>query len=318
MQTIGKPFFFLTLATLLASLILFTKADVPVSCEFPNVYGEWSFQKTKPIYDNQVIYNQCSIDKVNLPQESPIETFNVALKVPDIALLKKNSKVVQKGKWTLIWNQGMEIRFSDFRYFAFFNYTMNAEGVSTSNCSRILMGTYHDNSVNAAKWGCFIGDRIKVPKSAKRFLTDVSLSSGNVEGRSERDDRKYEDYQYVEELNKVQKSWKASINNQFKGMTIGQLKSIYLKKQKRVSIASRDFLNNELKKKQAATRHPSSGGQFIFNGEIDRYEWISDEEISKIPEEFSWEDVNGQDYLTPVRNQYSCGSCFAFGEFQIL
>lgn len=36
--------------------------------------------------------------------------------------------------------------------------------------------------------------------------------------------------------------------------------------------------------------------------------------VSKtLPEQFDWRDRNGVNYISPVRNQESCGSCYAFG-----
>ena len=32
-----------------------------------------------------------------------------------------------------------------------------------------------------------------------------------------------------------------------------------------------------------------------------------------LPEEFDWRNVDGKNYVSPIRNQGSCGSCYAFG-----
>ncbi|XP_071485947.1 dipeptidyl peptidase 1-like [Diadema antillarum] len=39
---------------------------------------------------------------------------------------------------------------------------------------------------------------------------------------------------------------------------------------------------------------------------------------SALPAEFDWRNVNGQNFVTPVRNQEQCGSCFSFASMGML
>ena len=37
-----------------------------------------------------------------------------------------------------------------------------------------------------------------------------------------------------------------------------------------------------------------------------------------LPESFDWRNVNGQNFVSPVRNQEQCGSCFSFASLAML
>ncbi|GFR00273.1 dipeptidyl peptidase 1 [Trichonephila clavata] len=39
---------------------------------------------------------------------------------------------------------------------------------------------------------------------------------------------------------------------------------------------------------------------------------------SQLPVEFDWRNVNGENYVSPVKNQGECGSCYAFSSLAML
>ena len=38
---------------------------------------------------------------------------------------------------------------------------------------------------------------------------------------------------------------------------------------------------------------------------------------SKLPDSFDWRNISGVSYVSPIRNQGSCGSCYSFGRLFI-
>jgi len=184
------------------------------------------------------------------------------------------------GHWTLIYNQGFEVTVAGRKYFAFSKYKTDGENV-TSLCGETLMGWTHN--VIGQNWGCYSAQKTKpiAPRSHSHPLLTLPrhFSQENLNF----------DSALVDAINRAQTSWKA-------GPNVLKTKSL------------NDLVTLAGGRKSMLLHKPKPAPASLKVQKL----------AAALPAAWDWRSVDGINYVSPVRNQGGCGSCYAFASMGML
>merc|ERR1712010_50799 len=265
------------------------EADLPVHCTHGEVLGEGVFhrgdagqhkQQLKCSQASQRFDDRTVEYGLGEPNFKTVDQVKVLLKEPNIAVLQGSNKVT--GTWTMIYDEGFEVTLGDHKYFAYsyFKKGQHCEDSTScdaarSVCHKTHPGWFHNTqNPDSASWGCYHAQKVE-PKSELEH-DHVLQDTTDLLQRSYQPER-----DFVEHLNKHPKvRFKAKVYPQFAGKSMHDL-------------------------------HQMGGGRvWQLPSAIAAVEESEDDDISDLPKEMDWRNKDGQNYVGPVVNQGSCGSCY--------
>jgi len=215
-----------------------------------------------------------------------VAKFLVDLKYPNVAV----DQFGNVGTWTMVYNQGFEVTVSGRSYFAYSDYEELGPDKVASYCNQTKIGNGWSHDVTVRNWACFTGK--KVVKNGLKYQPKYHKTTSSLLNKATQ--LYTQTNAEAEAINSRQSSWQATV---YPSMQNVPVKEIY---------NMRGGIRSVLHSKPQPKRDGLFSQKLFTNMK------------SYLPTSWDWRNVSGVNYVSEVRNQGSCGSCYAFSSMGML
>ena len=146
-------------------VVRISRADLPVHCLHRQIIGRWTFHAGPPADHPQACGHHTPGEVRDvLVREAPKISGTIAVELelasPDLATTIDANGEQELGWWTMVYDQGFEVRLGGRAYFAFGSVQSSSVSANFySRCSHTAVGWYHEPLANGTGdlWGCYYG-----------------------------------------------------------------------------------------------------------------------------------------------------------------
>jgi len=326
--------------------------DLPVHCLRHQIAGEWSFK----LGALQTQRTSCGHQRPDLETDQPRDLPNpasskhITLVQPNVA--KSHSDTA--GTFTMIYDEGFEVRVDNLVFFAFSRFDMvkGHDGIpkNASRCGMTHRGWYRDAS--RTKWGCYVAT--KVNQGEVSFLQQPREIIEAVQQKPRQVSPDYDKplpsawhHHRAERINLLQKTWTAKVYDRFVGLSLRELNSYAgLKRSLPRTLLPAHEPKQALLLQTGHKRCPEMplqkaakagevlprlllkgrGGQkpCQLRQQVEVYGQKPIDEAAQdvektLPTSFDWRNASGgRNFIEPVMDQSDCGSCYMVATLRML
>mmetsp|Transcript_62320 Transcript_62320/g.135307 ORF Transcript_62320/g.135307 Transcript_62320/m.135307 type:complete len:554 (-) Transcript_62320:86-1747(-) len=296
------------------------QGDLPVHCLRHQVVGEWRFALGPAGPQRSSCGHRRPDVEESQPQREVVtvggaETdLMVSLKEPNLAATARDPQ----GTWTMIYDEGFEVRVGGLNFFSFSNFTFQqnasdpAQKHNVSHCGNTMVGWYQN--LDRTSFGCYYGSKVEeLSAIATSELSPVMPSLPQAASKKVEYDRPLDhagQAEHVRKLNRrismMQLSWQARAMPKWNGRSMREVNTYAgIRRPGHTRELHRDMVKQHMAGSAAAE-------SFLQRSTVE------EELRGDLPTQWDWSSVNGQDFLEPVMDQSDCGSCYAASSMRML